>query len=131
MLITYLFVSILILEWVFMFFVAFFFRFKENYKDYYQKLFEQKRIVRPYGWDISRLRNHRRYEIFKWLTFAALILSLGYGTSALDDLFLLVILTLAIPLIIIMPLGTTVGRLSCKNAVKRECEKFSIPFVGI
>ena len=128
----YLFILFLALEWSFSFLLVYFFRFKEEYKEYHEQLFERANLSRPSEWKLSRLKNHKRYKAFLWLTPMTVILVLGYGYFILGDIdsTVLIALTFIVPLIIAL-FGAIIGKYACQRAVRKECEKFGISCIII
>ena len=129
----YLFILFLALEWSSSFLLVYFFRFKEEYKEYHEQLFERANVPRPEDWKLSRLKNHKRYKIFLWLTPMTVILVLGYGYFTQNDVIdssILIALTFIVPLVIAL-FGAIIGKNVCQKAVRKECEKFGISCITI
>ena len=116
------------LMWIFGFATSISFYFKQEYKRYYCKLFEEYGIHRPYKWGISRQKNHDVYVTFKWLTIIFMIVTISFGFSTCDIMSLIVII--AVPLLIV-PIGEIIGKDLCRISVKKQCKKFNIPFQTI
>ena len=127
---VYVFVVFVIMEWIFSFLAAFSFEFRTEYKKYHSRLFERGNMFRPSKWGISRQRNKKRYEAFKWATILMLLFSLAYG-CILDDALLLFALTIIVPLVITIPLGMFFGKRSCAVSVRKECKKFNIQCIEV
>jgi uncharacterized membrane protein YbaN (DUF454 family) len=115
--------------WIFGFAARISFCFKEQYKRYYDNLFQENGFHKPYKWGLSRQKNHDVYVTFKWFTILFTILTILFGFFNCDILSLIVIVTL--PLVIVLPLGEAIGKHLCKTLVKKECKKFQIPFSKI
>ncbi len=118
-----------ILMWIFEFATRISFCFKQEYKKYYSKLFEDGGIHRPYNWGISRQKNHDVYVVFKWFTIIFIIITILFGFSVCDIPSLIAII--AIPLLIVLPVGEIIGKDLCRISVKKQCKKFDIPFQTI
>ncbi len=115
-----------ILLWIFAFAARISFCFKQKYKKYYGKLFEDDGVHKPYRWGLSRQENHNIYVTFRLFMVLFSIITVLFGVFTCDPLYLIVILTL--PLVIVLPLGETIGKYLCKKSVKKQCRKFKIPF---
>lgn len=118
-----------ILMWIFEFAARISYCFKEEYKKFYGKLFEEDGFHRPYKWGISRQTNHDVYVTFKRFAILFVIATILFGLSVCDILHLIVIL--ALPQIIILPLGETIGKYLCRVSLRKQCKKFNIPFPKI
>lgn len=120
-----LFVITSILMWIFGLATRISFCFKEEYKKYYGKLFEEDGLHRPYQWSLSRQKNHNVYVGLKYLTCMFAVVSILLGVFVCDILHLIAII--ALPLVIVLPLGKIIGKYLCRNSVRNQCRKFKIP----
>lgn len=117
------------LMWIFGSVARISFCFKEEYKKYYSRLFEEDGFHRPYKWGISRQTNHDVYVKFKCFTWLFAFITIVFGVFVCDILPLIAIIT--VPLVIVLPLGETIGECLCRTSVKRQCKKFDIPYPKI
>ena len=116
----------IVLELIFLFVASSSFGFKEEYKRHHNKLFRENCFGKPAGWKLSRQKNHDIFNVFKWLTVLAILLTviLSYGS-------VFPLICIGISLVTILPLGIMYGKYRCKNSVKKLCERFKIPYTQI
>lgn len=116
----------IVLYLIFLFTASSFFGFKEEYKRCHNKLFRQNGFGRPSEWKLSRQKNHDIFNVFKWLTILAIL-----STFILSNGSAFPLICMGIASVIILPLGIMYGKYRCKDSVKKQCEKFEIPYTQI
>lgn len=111
---------------------GYYYSFKEQYKKWYKKLF--KNNIKPVQWNISRMRNHNRYNAALWILSISVITFFIFAIynieefasiwMAIASLFFIAILS-----IIAYFIGKSTGEKACDKQVKKECQKFEYDII--
>ena len=106
------------------------FSFKERYKEWYKKLFEEN--GKPSNWRFSRQTNHDRYTLSQRIQLCLVIVFVVVSLLSLEDItisFGAYFITLAVAVAVPEILGSYCGERACNTAIRKECErcKISIP----
>ena len=103
------------------------FSFKERYKEWYPKLFQNG--VKPAQWNLSRQTNHDRYKLIHRVQLAVIIVFLVTSLLCLESITISLgryFITLAVAALLPEILGIHFGKLQCDKNVRMECERCKI-----
>lgn len=103
------------------------FSFKERYKEWYPKLFQNG--AKPVQWNLSRQTNHDRYKLSHGIQLAMVAAFLIISMLCLKDITIslwLYIIILAVVALAPEILGAYCGQLQCDKKVRTECERCKI-----
>lgn len=100
------------------------FSFKERYKEWYPKLFQNG--AKPIQWCLSRQTNHDRYKLSHRVQLTVIIVFLVASMLCLEDMTIglwLYIIILAAVAVAPEILGGYCGKRGCDRRVRQECFK--------
>ena len=105
-----------------------FFSFKERYKEWYSKLFQNG--AKPANWNLSRQTNHDRYKLVQRVRLTAIFAFLvalllcieSMSTISLGLYFVALVVATLLP----KRLGRYCGKPICDKKVNRECKRCNI-----
>ena len=103
------------------------FSFKERYKKWYSKLFQNG--AKPTNWNLSRQTNHDRHKLIRRIRLAVIIVFLITSLLCLESMTIslwLYLIILAVVALLPEILGAYCGKHRCDKKVDRECKRCNI-----
>ncbi len=106
------------------------FSFKERYKKWYEKLFNED--GKPSNWGFSRQTNHDRCALSEQTQLCFVIMFVVVSFLSLEDLTIslgVYVITLVMAIVVPVILGLHYGKRVCDKVIRKECKtcKISIP----